>query len=56
MTLDAAGRLQFEHFDGFCFFVADPLFLLWFVCGLRAAAGRKTARGPENAVIPFDDG
>ena len=54
VTLDAAGRLQFEHFDGFCFFVADPLFLLWAICGLRATAGRKTARGPAApSGFPF---
>ena len=54
VTLDAAGRLQFEHFDGFCFFVADPLFLLWAICGLRAAAGRKAARGPAApSGFPF---
>lgn len=58
VTLGAGGRLQFEHFNGFLFLVADPLFLLWIALGLRAAARRRAA-GPvrtpaaEQPLFPF---
>ncbi len=47
----ADGRLSFPLFQGFMFFVANPLFIVWFVrCGLNAAKKRVSAEGLTIAV------
>ena len=48
VTLDAAGRLQFEHFNGFCFFLANPLFLFWFAAGSAAVWRRLKSRNGKR--------
>ena len=69
VTLDAAGRLQFEHFNGFCFFLANPLFLFWFAAGgaavwrwLKSRKGKRIEfctnciEGAAPGPLPFPQG
>jgi hypothetical protein len=43
VAADSRGRLEFPLFDGFLFYIANPIFLLWFVRLARdAAKGRMT--------------
>ena len=69
VTLDAAGRLQFEHFNGFCFFLANPLFLFWFAAGgaavwrwLKSRNGKRIEsctnciEGAAPGPLPFPQG
>lgn len=45
VTLDSALQLHFEIFNGFLFFVANPLFLLWMVRGLSVLLHREPLSG-----------
>lgn len=49
VTLDAAGQLHFPLFNGFLFFVANPLFLL---CGLRATAVLRRREPQTPLALP----
>lgn len=53
VTLTADGSLQFEHFNGFFFLAADPLFLLWLLAAVRALRRRAAAGGRD---LPFPTG
>lgn len=56
VTLDSGLQLHFEVFNGFLFFAANPLFLLWGVCGARALRLRRRgvpAPEPKAADFPF---
>ena len=53
VTLTADGSLQFEHFNGFFFLAADPLFLLWLLAAVRALRSRAAAGGRD---LPFPTG
>lgn len=50
VTLNAALDLEFPIFDGFMFFVANPLFLLWILAMLKEARARSFA-GPDAVIL-----
>lgn len=54
VTIDAAGRLQFEHFNGFCLFIANPLFLYWGLAGAAAVRQAWICRNEKNGKKSTD--
>lgn len=50
VTLNAALDLEFPLFDGFLFFAANPLFLVWFLAMLRAVCQKRLER-PDMALL-----
>ena len=49
VTLDSSLQLHFELFNGFLFFLANPLFLLWAFCGVAV----RLRREPRSAALPL---
>ena len=49
VTLDSNLQLHFELFNGFLFFLANPLFLLWAFC----VAAVRLRREPRSAALPL---
>ena len=50
VTLTSSLELSFSTFNGFCLFVASPIFLLWAVDIVRAAAKKRLA--PRDLLAP----
>ena len=50
VTLTSSLELSFSTFNGFCLFIASPIFLLWAVDIVRAAAKKRLA--PRDLLAP----
>lgn len=50
VTLTSSLELSFSTFNGFCLFIASPIFLLWAVDLVRAAAKKRLA--PRDLLAP----
>ena len=52
VTLDAQAQLVFEKFNGFMFFVANPLFLLAMLRGVWVCLPQGKTRGSDDLPLP----
>ena len=52
VTLDAQGVLQFEKFNGFLFFIANPLFLLAMLRGAAVSLPGRTEPRRNDLPLP----